>query len=144
MVSPQCVTNREFTETLGRVLRRPTWIPMPAMVAGGRWETWPTNCCWEATVSFPADWRRRDIRFVSRNWNRRCGTCWESEPSSMSHNYDALLFVSFGGPEGPDEVLPYLENVLRGRNVPRQRMLEVCAHYQQFAGSVRSTPRPGR
>jgi ferrochelatase len=49
--------------------------------------------------------------------------------------YDALLFVSFGGPEGPDEVLPFLENVLRGRNVPRERMLEVAEHYQHFGGA---------
>jgi ferrochelatase len=48
--------------------------------------------------------------------------------------YDALLLVSFGGPEGPDEVLPFLENVLRGRNVPRERMLEVAEHYQHFGG----------
>jgi len=48
--------------------------------------------------------------------------------------YDALLLVSFGGPEGPDEVLPFLENVLRGRNVPRERMLEVAEHYQKFGG----------
>lgn len=48
--------------------------------------------------------------------------------------YEALLVVSFGGPEGPDEVLPFLENVLRGRKVPRQRMLEVAHHYQQFGG----------
>jgi ferrochelatase len=52
----------------------------------------------------------------------------------MATDYDALLFVSFGGPEGPDEVLPFLENVLRGRNVPRQRMLEVAEHYQHFGG----------
>ena len=52
----------------------------------------------------------------------------------MSQSYDALLFVSFGGPEGPDEVLPFLENVLRGRNVPRARMLEVAEHYQEFGG----------
>lgn len=51
----------------------------------------------------------------------------------MTH-YDALLFVSFGGPEGPDDVIPFLENVLRGRNVPRQRMLEVAEHYQHFGG----------
>jgi ferrochelatase len=49
-------------------------------------------------------------------------------------HYDAVLFVSFGGPEGPDEVLPFLENVLRGRNVPRERMLEVAEHYQLFGG----------
>ncbi len=52
----------------------------------------------------------------------------------MSDQYDAILFVSFGGPEGPDDVIPFLENVLRGRNVPRERMLEVAEHYQQFGG----------
>src|SRR3954470_2764761 len=52
----------------------------------------------------------------------------------MSQPYDALLIVSFGGPEGPDEVMPFLENVLRGRNVPRERMLEVAEHYQHFRG----------
>ena len=44
----------------------------------------------------------------------------------MANEYDALLIVSFGGPEGRDEVLPFLENVLRGRNVPRERLLEVA------------------
>lgn len=48
--------------------------------------------------------------------------------------YDALLLVSFGGPDGPDDVIPFLENVLRGRNVPRERMLEVAEHYRQFGG----------
>ncbi len=48
--------------------------------------------------------------------------------------YDAILLVSFGGPEGPDDVMPFLENVLRGRNVPRERMLEVAEHYQHFGG----------
>jgi protoporphyrin/coproporphyrin ferrochelatase len=52
----------------------------------------------------------------------------------MPTPYDALLIVSFGGPEGPDDVLPFLENVLRGRNVPRERMLEVAEHYQHFGG----------
>lgn len=49
-------------------------------------------------------------------------------------DFDALLFVSFGGPEGPDDVIPFLENVLRGKNVPRERMLEVADHYQNFGG----------
>ena len=49
-------------------------------------------------------------------------------------SYDAILLVSFGGPEGPDEVMPFLENVLRGKNVPRERMLEVEKHYEQFGG----------
>ncbi|HZZ73745.1 MAG TPA: ferrochelatase [Pirellulales bacterium] len=48
--------------------------------------------------------------------------------------YDAILVVSFGGPEGPDDVLPFLENVLRGKNVPRARLLEVAEHYQHFGG----------
>lgn len=49
-------------------------------------------------------------------------------------NYDALLVVSFGGPEGREDVIPFLENVLRGRNVPRERMLEVAEHYYHFEG----------
>ncbi|KAA5544624.1 ferrochelatase [Roseiconus nitratireducens] len=49
-------------------------------------------------------------------------------------SYDSFLLVSFGGPEGPDDVMPFLENVLRGKNVPRERMLEVAEHYQQFGG----------
>lgn len=48
--------------------------------------------------------------------------------------YDAILIVSFGGPEGPDDVLPFLENVLRGKPVPRERMLEVAEHYHHFGG----------
>lgn len=48
--------------------------------------------------------------------------------------YDAVLFVSFGGPEGTDDVIPFLENVLRGRNVPPERMLQVAKHYELFGG----------
>ncbi|HEV2882790.1 MAG TPA: ferrochelatase [Pyrinomonadaceae bacterium] len=54
--------------------------------------------------------------------------------SQLVEPYDALLVVSFGGPEGLDEVMPFLENVLRGRNVPRERMLEVAHHYELFGG----------
>ena len=49
-------------------------------------------------------------------------------------SYDALLIVSFGGPEKREDVIPFLENVLRGRNVPRERMLEVAEHYYHFDG----------
>jgi ferrochelatase len=49
-------------------------------------------------------------------------------------DYDALLWLSFGGPEGPDEIMPFLENVTRGRGVPRERLLEVSAHYRQLGG----------
>jgi ferrochelatase len=48
--------------------------------------------------------------------------------------YDAILIVSFGGPEGPDDVIPFLENVLRGRNVPRERLEQVARHYMEFGG----------
>ena len=49
-------------------------------------------------------------------------------------NYDAILVTSFGGPERPEEVMPFLENVLRGKNIPRERILEVAEHYYQFGG----------
>ncbi|HET7900701.1 MAG TPA: ferrochelatase [Candidatus Nanopelagicales bacterium] len=49
-------------------------------------------------------------------------------------SYDAVLLVSFGGPEGPDDVVPYLENVTRGRGIPRERLVEVGAHYTFFGG----------
>lgn len=52
----------------------------------------------------------------------------------MNPPYDAFLLVSFGGPEGPDDVMPFLENVLRGKRVPRERMLEVAEHYKHFGG----------
>lgn len=54
--------------------------------------------------------------------------------TDFSSGYDALLLVSFGGPEGMDDVIPFLENVLRGRNVPRERMLQVAHHYELFGG----------
>lgn len=61
-----------------------------------------------------------------------------SDPSSAatpsSPSCDALLLVSFGGPEGPDDVWPFLENVVRGKNVPRERLLEVARRYERFDG----------
>jgi ferrochelatase len=53
---------------------------------------------------------------------------------TSAQQYDALLIVSFGGPEGREDVIPYLENVLRGRNVPRHRLEEVAEHYYLFSG----------
>src|ERR1700742_22242 len=50
------------------------------------------------------------------------------------NTFDALLVVSFGGPEKREDVIPFLENVLRGRPVPRERMLEVAEHYYHFDG----------
>lgn len=48
--------------------------------------------------------------------------------------FDALLVLSFGGPESMDDVMPFLENVTRGRGVPRERLLEVAHHYEMFDG----------
>jgi ferrochelatase len=48
--------------------------------------------------------------------------------------FDALLLLSFGGPEGPSDVRPFLENVTRGRGVPPERLDEVAKHYLHFGG----------
>jgi ferrochelatase len=48
--------------------------------------------------------------------------------------YDSVLIVSFGGPEKPEDVIPFLENVLRGKNVSRERLREVAEHYYHFGG----------
>ncbi len=48
--------------------------------------------------------------------------------------YDALLLVSFGGPEKPEDVVPFLENVTRGRGIPRERLEQVGEHYFLFGG----------
>ena len=56
---------------------------------------------------------------------------WPRPPST---DFDALIVVSFGGPEGPDDVVPFLENVTRGRNIPRERLAVVGEHYGLFGG----------
>src|SRR5512135_1927121 len=48
--------------------------------------------------------------------------------------YDAFLLVSFGGPEAPEDVMPFLENVTRGRGIPRERLASVAEHYLHFGG----------
>src|ERR1700691_6730321 len=48
--------------------------------------------------------------------------------------YDSLLLISFGGPEGRDDVIPSLESVTRGRGVPRERLEQVAEHYFRFGG----------
>ncbi|GAA2158397.1 ferrochelatase [Actinomadura napierensis] len=49
-------------------------------------------------------------------------------------SHDALLLLSFGGPEGPEDVIPFLENVTRGRGIPRERLEKVGEHYHLFGG----------
>ncbi|KWX25077.1 ferrochelatase [Mycolicibacterium wolinskyi] len=48
--------------------------------------------------------------------------------------FDAVLLLSFGGPEGPEQVMPFLENVTRGRGIPTERLAEVAEHYLHFGG----------
>ncbi|MDK1475930.1 ferrochelatase [Streptomyces sp. 549] len=55
-------------------------------------------------------------------------------PDAYPEPYDSLLLLSFGGPEGPDDVVPFLENVTRGRGIPRERLEEVGQHYFLFGG----------
>jgi ferrochelatase len=52
----------------------------------------------------------------------------------MSREFDALLLLSFGGPEGPEDVMPFLRNVTRGRGVPEERLEAVAEHYRHFGG----------
>jgi protoporphyrin/coproporphyrin ferrochelatase len=71
-----------------------------------------------------------------RSHNRRM--CSVSDPYTSNAEpldpYDAILLVSFGGPEAPEDVLPFLENVTRGRGIPRERLTEVGEHYYLFGG----------
>ena len=54
--------------------------------------------------------------------------------SAAPGTVDALLVLSFGGPEGQDDVIPFLENVTRGRGIPRERLEEVATHYRHLGG----------
>jgi ferrochelatase len=59
--------------------------------------------------------------------------CVTKHPADV-RPYDAVLLLSFGGPEGPDDVLPFLENVTHGRGIGRERLEQVAGHYLQFGG----------
>lgn len=71
----------------------------------------------------------------SRTTNPRLGDLQVPPTPGCSPNLiDAVLLLSFGGPEGPDDVQPFLERVTRGRDVPPQRLAEVAQHYLHFGG----------
>jgi ferrochelatase len=55
--------------------------------------------------------------------------------TSVAAPYDALLLYSFGGPDGPDDVLPFLRNVTAGKGIPDERLAEVAEHYHHFGGA---------
>src|SRR5690606_17803137 len=56
------------------------------------------------------------------------------EHATQPMNYDAILLSGFGGPEGQEDVLPFLRNVTRGRGIPDERLEEVAHHYRQVGG----------
>ncbi|MFT4231312.1 MAG: ferrochelatase [Leucobacter sp.] len=58
----------------------------------------------------------------------------ENRPTGETVPYDALLLCSFGGPNGTDDVIPFLRNVTRGKNIPEERLAEVGEHYHHFGG----------
>ena len=55
-----------------------------------------------------------------------------TDAQQNAQNFDALLVLSFGGSEGNEEVVPFLENVTRGRGIPRERLEVVGEHYYHF------------
>ena len=65
---------------------------------------------------------------------RNNGGAPPSTDPAPSGRREALLVLSFGGPEGHDDVMPFLENVTRGRGIPRERLLDVAEHYHHFGG----------
>jgi ferrochelatase len=56
------------------------------------------------------------------------------DPRLEQRDYDSIIVISFGGPEGMNDILPFLENVTRGRGIPRERLIEVGHHYELFGG----------
>ena len=48
--------------------------------------------------------------------------------------YDAIMLLSYGGPNGEEDVLPFMRNATRGRGIPDERLLQVAAHYKRFGG----------
>ncbi len=80
--------------------------------------SWPRRLAWSRTPAFHAD----------NTGSNPVGVIF------VTHSYDAILLVSFGGPEKPADVIPFLQNVLRGKNVPHERMLAVAEHYYHFGG----------
>src|SRR3954468_3685348 len=56
-------------------------------------------------------------------------------PHTLTAPYDALMLASFGGPDGPDDVLPFLRNVTAGKGIPDERLAEGAEHHHHFGGA---------
>jgi protoporphyrin/coproporphyrin ferrochelatase len=88
-----------------------------------------SQLCWyfgnagEVTPSNPASSPVSDPQVADR-----------PQPGTIPSAYDAVVLVSFGGPEGPDDVLPFMQNVTRGRGIPAERLVQVSQHYNLFGG----------
>ena len=88
-------------------------------------------------------WRTTDLLRFSDNLSLRLGG---KRPYTVSlrpegglkvpgmDTYDAIMLLSYGGPNGPDDVLPFMRNATRGRGIPDERLLQVVAHYKRFGG----------
>lgn len=59
----------------------------------------------------------------------------DETPQNLTAPYDALLLASFGGPDGPEDVMPFLRNVTAGKGIPDERLAEVAEHYHHFGGA---------
>ena len=78
--------------------------------------------------------RRQDLRAPVETAHPGGDELSNMAGDDLAHPYEALIVISFGGPNCNDDVIPFLENVLRGKPVPRSRMLEVAEHYYHFGG----------
>ena len=72
-------------------------------------------------------------RVIGEEWERGNARLGRVTTSSLAP-FDALVLMSFGGPESEEEVLPFLQNVTRGRGIPDERLVEVGEHYYGFGG----------
>ena len=84
----------------------------------------------DASITPPGQQPDQDPSLAVRNNGGRAPA---ADPAPAGRR-EALLVLSFGGPEGPDDVMPFLENVTRGRGIPRERLLDVAEHYHHFGG----------
>src|SRR5215216_368269 len=80
--------------------------------------------------STSATWASVETSMTTLGARRSGAPLFDNAP----RGYDALLVLSFGGPEGMDDVMPFLENVTGGRNIPQERLEEVAEHYAHFGG----------
>ncbi|WNV73841.1 ferrochelatase [Geodermatophilus sp. DSM 44513] len=84
----------------------------------------------DVDITPPGQRPDQDPSLATRN---NGGTTPSADPAPPGRR-EALLVLGFGGPQGPDDVMPFLENVTRGRGIPRERLLDVAEHYQHFGG----------